>query len=193
MIYVGTVTLSPLSYYTMRSNVFNGVQPSDEGCTDVLTGGPLNINCKQGSTLIGCNRGFNGGDYSDLSNTFAWNRTAAVDQQVSIVFRFDQQINISRINTYFWNSPSNSILVPNARIYWSNNDSITPSNEFNTTTNSPNRLDDRRYRLNINIDDNSQFQYLRMVLSFYNDSEWIFFGYVQFCGMYEKFGLKIYC
>ena len=69
----------------------------------------MTIDCAQGNTLIDCDRGFNGGNYSDLSRTFAWNRTTSVAQQVSIVFRFDQQINISRITMFFWNSQNNSI------------------------------------------------------------------------------------
>ena len=85
----------------MRSNVFNGTHPSNEGCTNgVIVSGQVTIDCGQGTTLIDCERErFNGGDYSDLSNTFAWNRTTSVDQQVSIMFRFDQQIEISRIST----------------------------------------------------------------------------------------------
>ena len=68
-------------------------------------------------------------------------------------------------------------------MYWSNVDSITPSNEITITTNSPSRTGDGRRRLNVDINDNRlQFQYLRIVMSFYDDSEWIFLGKVQFCG-----------
>ena len=169
----------------MRSNVFNGTQPSNEGCTNgVSIDGQVTIDCGQGTTLIDCHRGFNGADYSDLSRTFAWNRTTSAAQQVSIaVFRFDQQINISRITMFFWNSQRNSIITPNVMMYWSNDDSIIPSNEITITTNSPSRTDDGRRRLNIDIIDNGlQFQYLRIVMSFYDNSEWIFLGEVQFCG-----------
>ena len=117
-IHAGLMSLSPLSYITMRSNMFNGTQPSNEGCTNgVSIDGQVTIDCGQGTTLIDCNRGFNGGDYSDLSNTFAWNRTTSVNNQVSIVFTFYQQINISRISMFFWNSQSISIIVPNVMIY----------------------------------------------------------------------------
>ena len=168
----------------MRSNVFDGTQPSNEGCTNgVSIDGQVTIDCGQGTTIIDCDRGFNGGDYSDLSRTFAWNRTTSVAQQVSIVFRFDQQINISRITMFFWNSQSNSIKIPNMRMYWSNDDSITPSNEITITTSSPSRTGDGRRRMNIDVSDNGlQFQYLRMEMNFYNDSEWIFLNEVQFCG-----------
>ena len=131
--------LSPLSYITLRSHVFNGTQPSNEGCTNsVSTDGQVIIDCGQGTTLIDCDRGYNdNADYSDLSNYFIWNRTASVDQQVSIVFRFDQQISISRISMFFWNSQSNSIIVPNEMMmYWSNDDSIIPSNVINITPGS---------------------------------------------------------
>ena len=175
--------LSPLSYNTMRSNVFNGTQPSDEGCTNgPIVSGRVTIDCGQGTILIDCNRGINGGDYSDLSRTFAWNMTTSVAQQVSIVFRFDQQINISRITLFFWNSQNNSIIIPNVTMYWSNDDSITPSNEITITTNSPDRTGDARRRMNIDVSDNGlQFQYLRIEMSFYDDSEWIFLAEVQFC------------
>ena len=116
--HAGSIPLSPLSYNTMRSNVFNGTQPSNEGCINgVSIDGQVTIDCEQGTTLIDCRRRFNGGDYSDLSCTFAWNRTTSVAAQVSIVFRFDQQINISRISMFFWNSQSNSIIIPNVTMY----------------------------------------------------------------------------
>ena len=180
----GSIPLSPLSYNTMKSKVFNGTQPSNEGCTNgVSIDGQVTIDCEQGTTLIDCDRGFNGGDYSDLSRTFAWNRTTSVAQQVSIVFTFDQQISISRATMFFWNSQSNSIIIPNAMMYWSNDNSITPSNEITITTNSPSRTGDGRRRLNIDINGNGvQFQYLRIEMSFYDNSEWIFLGEVQFCG-----------
>ncbi len=156
----GSIPLSPLSYNTMKSNVFNGTQPSNEGCTNgVSIDGQVTIDCGQGTTLIDCHRGLSGGDYSDLSSYFIWNRTTSVSQQVSIVFRFDQQINISRITMFFWNSQSNSIIIPNVRMYWSNDDSITPSNEITITTNSPSRTGDARRRMTINLNnDGLQFQ-----------------------------------
>ena len=179
------MALSPLSYNTMRSNVFNGTQPSNKGCTTyngVSIDGQVTTDCEQGTTLFDCDRGINGGDYSDLSRTFAWNRTTSVAQQVSIVFRFDQQINISRISMFFWNSQNNSIIIPNVMMYWSNDDSITSSNEMTITTSSPSRTGDGRRRLSIDINNGLHFQYLRIEMSFYDNSEWIFLGEVQFCG-----------
>ena len=168
----------------MRSNVFNGTQPSNEGCTNgVSIDGQVTIDCGQGTTLIDCDRGFNGGDYSDLSNTFAWNRTTSVAQQVSILFRFDQQINISRITMFFWNSQSNSIIVPNVMMYWSNDDSIMPSNDITITTSSPDRTGDARRKMIIEvINDGLTYQYLRIEMNFNDESEWIFLGDLQFCG-----------
>ena len=142
----------------------------------------MTINCGQGTTLIDCRRGIIGGRYSDLSRTFAWNRTTSVAQQVSIVFRFDQQINVNRITMLFWNSQNNSIIIPNVMVYWSNDDSITPSNEITITNNSPSRTGDGRRRLFIDINNGPQFQYLRTEMTFYDDSEWIFLSEVQFCG-----------
>ena len=166
----------------MRSNVFNGTQPSNEGCTNVgIVSGRVTIDCGQGTTLIDCDQGYN--DYLNLSNYFIWSRNEAVGQQVSIVFRFDQQINISRISMFFWNSQSNSIIIPNVRMYWGDyfDGSIILTNEIIITTNSPSRTGDGQYRLNIDISNNGlQFQYLRIEISF--SSEWIFLGDVQFCG-----------
>ena len=54
---------------------------------------------------------------------------------------------------------------------------------INITTDLPGRTGDGQRRLNIDINNNRlQFQYLRIVMSFYDDSEWIFLGEVQFCG-----------
>ena len=173
----------------MRSNVFNGTQPSNEGCTNgVSVDGQVTTDCGQGTTLIDCNRGYKDkANYSDLSNYFIWNRTASVDQQVSIVFRFDQQVQISRIVMLFWKSPSNSMVVPNVMIYSSNVDSITPSNEITTTSSQPRKTStgDRRCRLIIkfyNSFSRQRFQYLRIVMNFYNGSEWIFLSEVRICG-----------
>ena len=167
----------------MRSNVFNGIQPSNEGCTSIDE--QVTINCEQGSTLIDCRRRFNGGDYSDLSRTFAWNRTTSVAARVSIVFRFDRQINISRISMFFWNSQSNSIVIPNVTMYQGDyfDGSTILARQINITTNSPDRTGDARRRLNIDNNDRlRQFQYLRIEMSFYDHSEWIFLSEVQFCG-----------
>ena len=166
--------------------MFNGTQPSNQGCSNIspIIDGQATIDCRQGTTLIDCDRGYNdNADYSDLSNYFIWNRTASADQQVSIVFRFDQQISISRISMFFWNSQNNSIIVPNMMMYWSNDDSITPSNVINIITNSPHRIGDGRHRLNINItNDTIQYQYLRIIMNFNNRSELIFLSEIEFCG-----------
>ena len=183
----GSLPLSPLSYITIKSNVFNGTQPSNEGCTNVVSiDGQVTIDCRQGTTLIDCDRGFNGRNYSDLSRTFAWNRTTSVGQQVSIVFRFDQQIDISRITMFFWNSQSNSIIIPNVGLFQGNyfDGSILLTKRITGTTNSLSRTGDARRRMMINLNNQPRFQYLRIEMGFYNDSEWIFLSEVQFCGEY---------
>ena len=189
---IGSIPLSPLSYSTMRSNVFNRTQPSNEGCTNgVIVSGQVTTDCGQGTTLIDCDRGYNDNvDYSDLSNYFIWSGTELLAQQVSIVFRFYQQIKISKITMFFWNSPSISILIPNVRMFWSDyfDGSIIINRQItntNITTDLRGRTGDGQRRLNIDINDNInrlQFQYLRIEMSFYDDSEWIFLGEVQFCG-----------
>ena len=170
--------------------MFNGTQPNNEGCTNgAMFSGRVTIDCGQGTTLIDCDQGYNdNADYSDLSNYFIWNRTASLAQQVSVMFRFDQQISISRISMFFWNSQSNSIIVPNVRIYHSNYyyDDIIISNEITQiTSNSPNRTGDGRHRLNFDFSSGSirlQFQYLRIEMTFYTNSQWIFLSEVYFCG-----------
>ena len=173
--------LSPLSYNTMRSNVFNGTQPSNEECTNgAIVNGRVTIDCGQGTTLIDCDRGYNdSADYSDLSNYFIWIWNEAVAQQVSIVFRFYQQIKISRITMFFWNSQSNNISVPNVRMYWGDyfDGSIVLALEIYTrprTTSSPSRTGDGRRRLNIDINNELQFQYLRIEINFNSDGySWV--------------------
>ena len=51
-----------------------------------------------------------------------------------------------------------------------------------TTTSSPDRTGDGRRRLFIDINNGLQYQYLRIEMSFYDNSEWIFLSEVQFCG-----------
>ena len=164
--------------------MFKGTQPSNEGCSNgTLIDGQVTIDCGQGTTLIDCDRGLNSGDYSDLSGTFAWNRTTSVAEQVPIVFRFNQQVNISRISMFFWNSQSNSIIIPTVRMYWSNDDSIAPSNEINISTSLPSRTGDKRRKLNVRVETNKvTYQYLKIMMNFYGKSEWIFLSEVQFCG-----------
>ena len=163
----------------MTSDLFNGIQPSNEGCVPV--DGQLNTDCGQGTTLIDCDRGYNdNANYSDLSNYFIW--TTSLDQQVFIDFRFDQEVRGRRISMFFWNSPSNSIIVPTVRIDWSDHSMIF--RQISTiTTNLPNRTEDGQCRLDIDINNAGlQFQYLRILMNFYSNSEWIFLSEVQFCG-----------
>ena len=60
--------------------------------------------------------------------------------------------------------------------------SIILLNKITITTSSPDRTGDGRRRLNIDINNGPQFQYLRIEMSFYINSEWIFLSEVQFCG-----------
>ena len=171
----------------MKSNVFNGTQPSNEGCTDgAILSGRMTINCGQETTLIDCDQGYDDDiDYSDLSSYFIWSRTGStVAGQVSIVFRFDQQVDIRRITMFFWNSPDDSVIVPNVKLFGSDyfDGSIILSNKITATTNSLNRTIDARHRLNVDIGNNRQFQYLRVEMSLHDNNEWIFLSEVQFCG-----------
>ena len=153
----GSIPLSPLSYNTLRSNVFNGTQPSNEGCTNgAIVSGRVTIDCGQGTTLIDCDQGYNdNADYSDLSNYFIWRRNESVAELVPIVFRFDQQISISRITMFFWNSQSNNISVPdNMRMYqgdYFDGSNILANIITGITTSSLDKTDDDQRRLNILI------------------------------------------
>ena len=182
--HTGLFPLSPLSYNTLASNVFNGTQPSNEGCTDgAIFSGQVTVDCGQGTTLIDCDRGYNdNADYSDLSDYFIWSRTTLLTTSVSVVFRFDQEIRGRRISMFFWNSQSNSITVPNVMVYWADHD-MSFRGPATITTNLPNRTEDGQHVMNININSAElQFQYLRIEMSFYDNSEWIFLSEVQFCG-----------
>ena len=175
----GTIPLSPLSYNTVRSNVFNGTQPSNEGCTNsVSIDGQVTIDCGQGTTLVNCDQGYNDNvDYSDLSSYFVWNSDELRGQRVSIVFRFNEQINISRIAMSFWYSPSNIIIIPSVRVFWSNDGSNIPSSPIRIITG------DRLSRVFIYISNTAlQFQYLRIEMTIQMDNGWIFLSEVQFCG-----------
>ena len=174
----GSIPLSPLSYNTVRSNMFRGTQPSNDGCANE---GQKTINCIQETTLIDCDLG-GSVDYSDLNNFFTWNTNASLAELVSVDFRFNQEINISSIRMFFWNSPINSVIVPNIKMYWADRNLQFTLYKINITS-SPNRTDNGQNRLNIDSisDFRLQLKYLRIEMSFYDDN-WIFLSEVQFCG-----------
>ena len=160
----GSIPLTPISYTINSSDVFNGAQPSNDS-----------------AILTDCDEGFDGGDYSDLSNTFAWSRTTSGTQPVSVVLRFNQQISINRISMFFTNSPNNSVIVPTVTLAFASDDNLQFTDTA-ITTNSSNMTEDGRSILNISINsDRLRFLYLRIRMSF-NDNQWIFLGEVHFCG-----------
>ena len=162
--------------------MFNGTQPSNEGCTNgVSIDGQVTIDCGQGTTLIDCVQGYNDNvDYSDLSSYFIWSSNELQGSRVSIVFRFNEQINISRITMLFWNSPSNSIIIPSVRVFWSNDGSNIPSSPITVT----NIITGNGLRgLFIYLNNAAlQFQYLRVEMTIQRDNGWIFLSEVRFCG-----------
>ena len=89
---------------------------------------------------------------------------------------------------FFWNSQSNSIIVPNVRMFQSNyyyDDTIVSTEIAQIASNSPNRTGDGRHRLNFDLIGSStmlQFQYLRVEMTFHTKSHWIFLSEVYFCG-----------
>ena len=83
---------------------------------------------------------------------------------------------------FFWNSPSNNITVPNVMMYWSDLNTIPEFYELTITINSPNRTKEGQSTLNANINNGFKYQFLRIMMNFYGNSEWIFLSEVQFCG-----------
>ena len=166
----------------MRSNEFSSVQPSNDGCTSI--DGQGTINCGVETTLMDCENGPTRNlNLSDLSPYFVWNRTRLVLRNVSVVFRFDQQVNIRRISMWFWNAPNGGITLPSLTLYSSNENSTTPSNQISIdTSDSPVPVEDRRYRLNVDItDDGLMVQSLRIMVAL-TDGTHIFLSEVLFCG-----------
>ena len=112
--------------------MFSGTQPSNGGCTDdVSIDGQVTTDCGQATALLDCDSDFNGGNFSDLSNLiiFTWNRAPLVSNRVSIIFRFTQQSIINVIRMFFWNSTNDSINIPSAAVFWSD-DNSRPSIPF---------------------------------------------------------------
>ena len=170
----------------MRSDGYFGTQPSNDGCTPI--DGQGTINCGVETTLIDCENGNQSNiNYTDLSSYFVWNKT--INQQVYIVFRFDQQVNISRISLYFWSQPyfGVDITIPDLTLYWSNDDPTTPSNNVSfdlnpTITRFGNERQRRRRNIDI-IDQDLLLQFLRIVMTI-TEGTHVFLSEVLFCGKY---------
>ena len=163
--------------------MFSGTTPSNGGCTDGASiDGQVTTDCGQGTALLDCDLDFNGGNFSDLSNTtiFTWNRTPLVSNGVSIIFRVTQQSNINVIRMFFWSSTNDSINVPSVTVYWSDN-SNRPSNALRTASSTIDGSDSGQQIMTINFG-NNRFHYLRITMRFADNSGWIFLSEVQFCG-----------
>ena len=169
-----------------------GIQPANDGC-NVSTDGQEIVNCGVGTTLVDCDNGNSTNiNYTDLSNYFVWNR-----EQVSIVFRFDQPVEINRISLFFWSQPSAQVTVPNLMLYWSNNNTTTPSNNLMFDLNSITIESMERRRRRRNFDITSQglmLQFLRIVMT-KTDQPFIFLSEVLLCGKlcvyFKNWTLKI--
>ena len=186
-LYTGSIPLSPLSYNIIRSHVFSGTQPSNGGCTNgPSVDGQATVDCALGTALVDCNSDLNQETFSNLSDMpiFIWNKTALSSNEVSIVFKFDQQINIAVIRMYFWSSISNNVAVSNVKIYWSDEDDIMPSNKF-VITHSTSGFDPGQQILIIDIGHRGlKFRYLRIKMSLANSYQWMVLSEVEFCGEY---------
>lgn len=194
----GLIPLVPITYNTIRSHMFRGVQPSNGGCINGASiNGQATIDCGRGTALLDCRLNCSMDSVPDLSDMalFTWNKTASVSDQVSMVFKFDQQVNPLIIRLFFWMVPSDSVFIPNVRIYWSDDDSITPSNELMITCNiircdTNTTVGQHMMTIGRGIEE-LKFRYLRITMSFGDTSEWIFLSEVQFCGkqLYEYYCL----
>ena len=176
------ISQPPLSYTTMRSDEFGGVQPSNDNCTSI--DGQGTVNCGVETTLMDCERGPTRNiNFSDLSSYFVWNRTGLVLRNVSVVFRFDQPVYLRRISMWFWNAPNGGIVVPNLTLYSSNDNSTTPSNQISIdTSDSPVPVGNRQYRLNVDIiNEGLMVQSLRIMMTI-SEGTHTFLSEILFCG-----------
>ena len=184
-VFTGSILLIPLSYNTKRSHVFSGSQPTNGGCTNGTSSDRQGtIDCGSGTALLNCDSDFNGGNFSDLSNLpiFSWSKTALVPELVDILFTFNQQISIKRIRMFFWNSTSDSIEVPIVKALWSDDDTAIPSAQMSASYNTDCSNGGGGCVLTISDNSGNQFQYLRILMTFYSNHEWIFLSEVQLCG-----------
>ena len=84
---------------------------------------------------------------------------------------------------FFWNSPSNSIIVPDVKMHRSNNLHEPFHSLDATNTTILNRTDEGQHRVDMFFNLKTlRFQYLKVDMNFYDSSDWIFLGEVQFCG-----------
>ena len=181
------ISQPPLSYTTMRSDEYNGMQLTNDGCNTSTNG---TVNCGVGTTLMDCDRGSARNlDFTDLSDYFVWSRFSSPEiRNVSTLIRFPQPINIHRVSLWFWNAPSGGIITPNLILYSSNDDTTIPSNPVTIdTSNSPAPVENERRRINVDItDDGLMIQSLRIVMII-SEGFYIFLSEVLFCGKYSFF------
>ena len=184
-VHTGSIPLMPLSYNTMRSHVFRGTLPSNGGCANgPSVDGQVTIDCGLGTALIDCNSDLNQAVFANLSDTplFMWNKTALSSNEVPIIFKFDQQVNVAIIRMYFWSSLRDSMTVPNINVYWSDEDFVMPSKEF-VITHSTSGGDADQQVLTIHIGHrNLKFRYIRIQMAFADSCQWIVLSEVEFCG-----------
>ena len=83
----------------------------------------------------------------------------------------------------FWNSLSDGIVEPNVNVYWSDDDFVMPSNEFTITHTTQGNAEMEPHTLTINAGVHDvRFRYVRIMMSFATESDWILLSEVQFCG-----------
>ena len=184
-VHTGSIPLMPLSYNTMRSHVFRGTLPGNGGCANgPSVDGQVTIDCGLGTALIDCDSDLNQTVFDNLSDTplFMWNKTALSSNEVPIIFKFDQQVNVAIIRMYFWSSLQDSMTVPNIDVYWSDEDFVMPTNEF-VITHSTSGGDADQQVLTIHIGHrNLKFRYIRIQMAFADSCQWIVLAEVEFCG-----------
>ena len=187
------ISQPPLSYTTMRSDEYNGMQLTNDGCNASTNG---TVNCGVGTTLMDCERGSTQDlDFTDLSDYFVWSRFSSPEiRNVSTLIRFPQPVNIRRVSLWFWNAPSGGIITPNLMLYSSNEDTTIPSNPVTIdTSDSQTPVENERLRINVDItDDGLMIQSLRIMMTI-SEGNNIFLSEVFFCGkyMYSKHDSKV--
>ena len=156
------------------------MQPTNDGC-NATNDGQGTINCGVGTTLMDCDRGSIGN--LNFSDYFLWSRRSISEiRNVSTVFRFNQPVNIGRISLWFQE------LIVQAYPNWHCIHLLmTPLHHLIRSllilvSNSLPLVENRQYRLNVDItDEDLLIQSLRILTSI-NDSAAMLLSEVMFCG-----------
>ena len=83
---------------------------------------------------------------------------------------------------FFWNSTSDNVRVPSVTAYWSDDDSVVPSNYIAVSYNTDCSRIGGCVLTITGGNSELKFQYLRITMTFQINHVWIFLSEIQFCG-----------